>query len=92
MQKAVSGLDFSVPDWLCLAGRQRTAGASALQEPGVRLRRGMTLHTWPAAQTLGPGQELQWPLWIHPQDKGQFSFHLAFLSEPEAPVEGMSYR
>ncbi|BDA40386.1 probable trafficking protein particle complex subunit 8 [Coccomyxa sp. Obi] len=74
------------------SGRERTAGASALQEPGIRLRRGMTLYTWPAAQALGPGQELQGPLWVHPRDKGQFAFHLAFLSEPAAPVEGMSYR
>lgn len=78
--------------WLWLAGRERTAGASTLQEPGIRLRRGMTLYTWPASQALDPGQELQWPLWVHARDKGQFAFHLTFLSEPEAPVEGMSYR
>ncbi len=77
---------------LWLAGRERAAGASGLQEPGVRLRRGMALYTWPAAQALGPGQELRWPLWLHPRDKGQFAFHLAFLSEPEATVDGMSYR
>ncbi|KAK9916791.1 hypothetical protein WJX75_007099 [Coccomyxa subellipsoidea] len=74
------------------SGRERAAGTSALQEPALRLRRGLTLYTWPAAQALSPGEEMQWPLWVHPRERGQFDFHLAVFFEPEAPVEGMNYR
>ena len=35
---------------------------------------------------------MNWPLWVHPRERGQFDFHLAVFSEPEAPVAGMSYR
>ncbi len=74
------------------AGRERAAGTSALQQPCLRLRRGLTLYTWPAAKALGPGEELQWPLWVHPRERGQFDFHLAVFFEPAAPVDGMNYR
>ena len=77
---------------MCWAGRERAAGTSALQEPALRLRRGLTLYTWPAARALGPGEEMDWPLWVHPRERGQFDFHLAVFFEPEAPVEGMNYR
>lgn len=77
---------------MLLAERERPASTSALEEPGLRLRRGMRLHAWPASRALAPGEALEWPLWLHPRAPGAFDFHLALHYEPETPVEGMRYR
>ena len=80
--------------WLA-EGREQasTSGASErLEETGIPLRRGMRRCTWPASRALQPQEEIRWPLWVHPRDRGPFSFHLSFYYEPLTPVEGMQHR
>ena len=78
------------------AERQQSASTSdaleQLQEPGTALRRGMRRYAWPASRALQPQDAIRWPLWVHPRDRGPFSFHLAFYYEPLTPVEGMKHR
>ena len=63
-----------------------------LQEPGLPLRRGMRRYAWPVSRALQPQDAIRWPLWVHPRDRGPFSFHLTFYYEPLAPVDGMKHR
>ena len=63
-----------------------------LEETGIPLRRGMRRCAWLASRALQPQEEVRWPLWVHPRDRGPFSFHLSFYYEPLTPVEGMKHR
>ena len=52
----------------------------------------MRRYAWPASRALQPQEAIRWPLWVHPRDRGPFSFHLAFYYEPLTPVEGLKHR
>ena len=80
--------------WLAEGHEQAsTSGASErLEETGIPLRRGMRRCAWRASRALQPQEEVRWPLWVHPRDRGPFSFHLSFYYEPLTPVEGMKHR
>jgi hypothetical protein len=44
---------------------------------------------WPGRE-LGPGEQLEWPLWLHPRGVGTFKLPLLWYGEPAVRPAGPS--
>ena len=90
---STEGPPVSCVCWLAEGHEQAsTSGASErLEETGIPLRRGMRRCAWHASRALRPQEEVRWPLWVDPRDRGPLRFHLSFYYEPLTPVEGLKH-